>query len=178
MPVDLFTVVKTSKAVEAFVTGGSLSAALAQSANSDVRAASLAIRNIHLARDPSRELALAVGHLQAAHVKLRQAWTSLDYVGKHFRSKAYCNSNRLDQWVCCVLAICYIYLREPQLVEQSVQRALEAERGDAKHAGWADLPGLMLGTLPGLFLEIGESWLDDRFIFKCVFHAIPDTVPL
>jgi hypothetical protein len=171
MPSAFMTAVKSAHTIEYFVINGDLSAELNRSADSDVKAASLALRNMDIARDPQREVTLAVGHLQSAHVKLREAWGALSNIAaRNLRSKPFINSVRLDTWVCCVLSICYLYLKEPALVKQSIQSAQDSMAHDpGYHLGWgkvAEIVGLSYMSLAGLLFDIGSPWIDDSFTFQ------------
>jgi hypothetical protein len=171
MPSLIMTAVKSAHTIESFVVGGDLSAELNRSADSDVKAASLALRNMEIARDPKREVTLAVGHLQAAHVKLREAWGALsNLAARNLRSKPFLNSVRLDTWVCCVLSICYLYLNEPTLVKQSIQSAQDSMAHDpAYRLGWkkaAEIIGMIYVSFGGLLFDIGSPWIDRRFTFR------------
>jgi hypothetical protein len=165
---DLIGAIGSMRDLESFILGGDLSRALASSSNSDMHAASFALRRIDRARDPKDDVRRAADHLQAAHAKLRQAWMSVTAFGaKTFRMKAYANANRLDQWVSCALTVCYLFLREPELVGQSIRMALDAEKNDSRYLTWIDVAiGAAGGLASSLLLESSFSSLDDSFVFR------------
>jgi hypothetical protein len=165
---DLIGSVGSMRDVESFILGGDLSRALVHSSSSDMQAAGFALRRIERARDPKDDVRRAADHLHAAHAKLRQAWTSLaTFGGKTFRMKAYTNSNRLDQWVSCALTVCYLFLRERELVEQSIRMALDAEKNDSRHLSWTDVAiGAAGGLASSILLESSLSSLEDSFVFR------------
>jgi hypothetical protein len=86
--------------------------------------------------------------------------------GKNFRMKAYANANRLDQWVCCALALCYLFLREPEAVRESIRMALDAEENDSRYLTWTDVAiGALGGLASSVLLESSFSSLDEDFVF-------------
>jgi hypothetical protein len=165
---DLIGAIGSMRDLESFIMGGHLSRALTNSSNSDMQAASFALRRIDRARDPNDDVRRAVDYLQAAHAQLHQAWTSLTAFGaKTFRMKAYANANRLDQWVSCALTACYLFVRERELVGQSIRMALEAEKNDPRYLTWTDVAiGAAGGLASSLLFESSFSSVDDSFVFR------------
>jgi hypothetical protein len=164
---DLLRAIDSIQDLESFILGGGLSKALANSSNTDMQAASFALRRIERARDPNDDIRRAADYLQAAHANLHQTWTSLTTFGaKTFRMKAYANANRLDQWVSCALAVCYLFLREPELVGQSICMALDAEKNDSRNLTWTDVAIGAAGGLASSFLLESFSSLDESFVFR------------
>jgi hypothetical protein len=87
--------------------------------------------------------------------------------GKNFLMKAYANANRLDQWVCCALAVCYLFLREPKAVSESIRMALDAEQNDSRYLTWTDVAiGALGGLASSILLESSFSSLDEDFVFR------------
>jgi hypothetical protein len=167
MPIDLITAVASPCDVQTFIMGGDLSRTLAKSSHSDIQAAGFAVRRIARARDPNDDVRRAADHLLAAHAKIREAWTSMSACGgKNFLMKAYANANRLDQWVCCALAVCYLFLREPKAVRESIRMALDAEANDSRYLTWTDVAiGALGGLASSILLESSFSSLDEDFVF-------------
>jgi hypothetical protein len=167
MPINLIDAVASLCDVQSFILGGDLSRTLAKSSNSDIQAAGFALRPIARARDPKDDVRCAADRLLAAHAKIRQAWTSMTACGgKNFRMKAYANANRLDQWVCCALAVCYLFLREPEAVRESIRMALDAEENDSRYLTWTDVAiGALGGLASSVLLESSFSSLDEDFVF-------------
>jgi hypothetical protein len=164
---DLMRAIGSMRDLESFILDGDLSRALANSSNTDMQAASFALRRIGRARDPKDDVRRAADYLQAAHTSLHQGWTSLTTLGaKTFRMKAYANANRLDQWVSCALTLCYLFLREPELAGQSICMALDAEKNDARNLTWTDVAIGAAGGLASSFLLESFSSLDDSFVFR------------
>jgi hypothetical protein len=167
MPIDLTAAVASLSDVQSFILGGDLSRTLAKSSNCEIQAAGFALRPIARARDPKDDVRRAANHLLAAQAKIRQSWTSLTACGgKNFRMKAYANANRLDQWVCCALAICYLFLREPALVKESIRLALDAEENDSRYLTWIDvIIGAAGGLASSVLFESSFASLDEDFVF-------------
>lgn len=118
----------TAKTLVAFVTGGGMQEAVAAIiGDTAMDAARLALKNIGSSRDPRREVQLAVGHLQTAHVANRKIWSQIrNGVRANATFISTCIAADKDVWVSCLMAICYAYLQEPQMVEKSLRFATEA----------------------------------------------------
>lgn len=89
-------------------------------------AAMLALRNIDFANDPNRELTLAVGHLQAAHIAFSSWYMKLNSLQRGYHYSAFHLASQKDRLVCVMAAMTYALLGEHTLMKQNMQRANNA----------------------------------------------------
>ncbi len=175
-------VIGTAASLKAFVEGGALAATLQEIGGVELDAAVLCLRNLGRARDPVREVELAVGHLQSAHFAFQRLYAGESFASASFHEVRIKRAVARAQQVNVMMAICYCYLAEPALMAESIRRAEEAcewviekwsLRKEVRH-NWEDQglsglnplnwwacifpKGLLGGGYFGGFTEEGEFW--------------------
>ena len=111
MPVNVLCVISSSKTLAEFLLGDSLKSEFKAIGGVEMDAATLALSNISNSDDPKRDLTLAIGHLQSAHIAFRKAWeTRNSVVGKTIQFWALLDYQSKDMMVCALIAMCYSYL--------------------------------------------------------------------
>ena len=112
-------------------------------------AAALALRNIRNSNDQRREVELAIGHLQAAHVAYRKQYVSLSALKRGYFHDDVFRACAHDQASNLLLCVCYCHLREKRLMEEHMRRAVECDEHLA-----ADRPYIMGMFNPKHYVEI------------------------
>jgi hypothetical protein len=125
MAQQIITVLKSVNSVKEFIEGGGLAVALKEIGGIEMDAAILCLSNIREAREPKREVQLAVGHLQSAHFAFKKALSSLNAISAAFTHDDNLRTLGKLQQVNVLMAICYSYLHEHSLMIESLQRAEE-----------------------------------------------------
>lgn len=161
----IMSVAGTASSVKEFVEGGSLAVALREIGGIELDAAILCLQNIRQANNPTREVELAVGHLQSAHFAFQRLYTGRGVVTANLHEYFTKRAVAKVQQVNVMMAICYAHLSEPALLRQSMGRSEEAyqwmlrtmDREWAKQwfSGWNPL---------NYWGIIAEVWYGDRFL--------------
>lgn len=113
-----------------FVEGISFLEALSVIGDNELEAAKLAMQSTGKAHDKKREVTLAVGHLQSAHIAYRSIWqrTHGSALGRSTRLLTLDLARQRDRYISCLTALCYVYLGEFQLARSYVTFAKEADQ--------------------------------------------------
>lgn len=91
----------------------------------ELQAAKIAFNNSQKANDPKAEFRLAVGHLQSAHVSFK-AVRSNRGLAFLWNPDVHLHACARDIYSCSLMVIGYIYLKEPKLALESLEKAKEA----------------------------------------------------
>ena len=157
---ELVHVASSLNSIIDFIEGASFLEALSAIGDNELQAAKLAMQNAGKANDRKREVTLAIGHLQSAHTAYRSVWKQA--YGSDFSKRTKAISLELaakkDCYISCLMALCYVYLREFQLARNSVTFAKEADHAkswfDRQPSGGQAV--VIIGTMlrePGKLIE-------------------------
>lgn len=125
--VSLVQVASSMNRIINFIEGAEFVSALSAIADNDLNAAKLAMQNAGKAQDIKREVTLAVGHLQSAHTANRSIWKAYNSdLGKRTKALTLETAAQKDRYVSCLMALCYLYLREFSLAKNCVTFAKES----------------------------------------------------
>ena len=116
---------ETAKKIQAFVEG-ELVTILSTMGEIEFKAAAAALKNISLSRAPSNQVLLAIGHLQSAHMAYRGIYSESKGWKDYFTLATRMAALQKDVFTLCLTAICYKYLGETELMQDSLRLALEA----------------------------------------------------
>ena len=134
---------KTAKKVQQFVEGDLLTI-LSAIADNEYQAARDVLANLHLAKDKKSQMWQVVGHLQSAHT----AYWNVYGVSKGFKDYFILTKReaavRKDIFTLSLIAICYKYLGETDLMKSALRMAL---------AGLDEWKGIDTVTVGELFTD-------------------------
>jgi len=137
-----------------FILGGALAQSLTAIGEVQFRSAALALRNAKISQNPKREVELAVGHLQTAHIAYRKIWDR-NTLRRNLQYNDVQRAFHFDQASNVWMAMCYCYLREKTLMRQAIQRAKDCV---VYHDRWQDEGLWGIAFLNPVHLV---SWSDD-----------------
>lgn len=124
----ILSAVKTLKSLQDFIISGTFLSLLDKIGSIHFEAAALALRNRKKSTDINRELELALGHLQTAHIAYRKAYIKLNDVTFNLQRRDALDSCIRDQWSCVLLSLCYCYLQEKDLATEYLKKAKECSK--------------------------------------------------
>ena len=101
--------------------------------DNELAAAKFALESSKIARNPREQVLLAVGHLQSAHTAYWQTIVKSknSQFKKGARTFSYSATCLKEQWVCSLMAVCYVYLGylgEWELIPKAVGFAKSARK--------------------------------------------------
>jgi hypothetical protein len=123
---QIVSAAETAKSVQRFVEG-QLVGILNAFGEVEYAAAVDALDNISRARKPANQVLLAVGHLQSAHVAYRKIHQASG-IKQYFTLPTRMLALHKDIFTLCLMAICYRYLDEPLLMQDTLRDAFEGFR--------------------------------------------------
>jgi hypothetical protein len=128
---DLITQVKTMNSLIKFVTGEQMQVALTAIGDNHFRTAERVLRNLPNARDQDALLRIGISHLEGAHTAYQEQWDVSNYLVKLSRVFTprfdLLLASKKDVYTCCLLAACYAYLKEEELVYLFIEHAEAAQ---------------------------------------------------
>jgi hypothetical protein len=154
---DLVVSVKAARTAARFVEGGALEEALSEL---NLGAARIALRSADLAVTPEAQVRSAVTHLEAAKaaavakLQKRRLLRNLTRI-----RQVFIDGNRL-RYINGLLAICYRYLGEERLAEQSLALAKSPDGMGETQATDAELWTILAGMVVSLFTAIEEDFIN------------------
>jgi len=174
---DLILAAKAAQTAVRFVEGGPLAAALAEL---NLNAALNAMQKSGRAVDQRAQVWSAVNHLEGAEAALGsklKRWGGIPFAG--VRASRYERTLEEYRYICGLLAICYRYLGEETLAQESLSEAVNPTIS-SRAARIALLPGYMLASaslvgLPGMFLP--NRYEVDWSKFRLPPRGLPITGP-
>jgi hypothetical protein len=128
---DLITQVKTVNSLIKFVTGDQMQVALTAIGDNHFRTAERVLRNLPNARDQDALLRIGISHLEGAHTAYQEQWGLSNFRVK--LSEVFTPrfdimlASKKDVYTCCLLAACYAYLKEEELVYLAIEHAEAAQ---------------------------------------------------
>jgi hypothetical protein len=105
--------------LQKFLQTGQVERTLATLGGSEFDAARLALRHAASSGYPRREIESAIGHLRSALMAYRKVWSSPGFVTVADEAAA----EEGDIWACCLIALCYAYLGEGELMRKYLDEA-------------------------------------------------------
>lgn len=120
---QLISATETHAALIQFIESSSIQNTLSVIGDVELEAAKLAFANIQRSNNPRREITLAVGHLQSAHVAFKNAYSG---IRGFIDIKVLMDAGHKDIFVCCLMATCYCYLHDSQMMRTSIEWASTA----------------------------------------------------
>jgi hypothetical protein len=126
---DMSSLIKATKEVRKFVEVGGLAEALSVFGDVEHKAAQEVLRTLHLAEDKRAHVHEAVVHLRSAHSAyeeaIRLATSGIKKYLTMYKIKSIFSKAILSH---CLMAVCYRYLGEKALMQETIDRAIEIER--------------------------------------------------
>lgn len=136
----LISQVSTVNSLINFVTGEQMRVALTAIGDNHFRTAERVLGNLPNARDKAALLRIGISHLEGAHTAYQKQWYPLkgqwyplkggerEVLTKAFRPFSCLTSCKKDVYTCCLLAACYAYLKEEELVHLAIEHAEAAQQ--------------------------------------------------
>lgn len=157
---NLISQVSTVNSLINFVTGEQMQVALTAIGDNHFRTAERVFRSLPKARDQAALLRIGISHLEGAHTAYQKQWDPLEN-WKNFRGVftatlrqfSCLTACKKDIYTCCLLAACYAYLKEEELVHLAIEHAEAAQRWYDNYSGDKFTADHLLGItdIPALF---------------------------
>lgn len=162
----LLGAVENTKAVYNVVEGGGLIGILDAIGDNEFEAAKLALGNMKRSANPKREVELAVGHLQSAHVAFRRIHSGSSTIERLPQQGAWLNASYKDLFTCGMMAVCYIYLGEKQLVHDALASMSHASKREEVASSLIDADGA-LGSFVSMLnpMQWKYAYINNTFDF-------------
>jgi hypothetical protein len=153
--------------IKRFVETGQGERLLSEFGEVELEAAKLALSSANIARNPAQEVQGAVTHLQSAHVALKRTYSTKKFITLPDEAKAA----NTDIWVCCLMAVCYRYLGEDQLVQSCLDMAQQAMR--VVHVPVFGKGGVIMRmTTIKYYKQAGAVWLRPAHHAKGIVNSL------
>ncbi len=126
---DIATAMKVASSASSlskFLTQGELLSVLQEFGEVQFESAIFSLKNANWANDPKREITLAVGHLQGAHIAFKRMYSGKNFFQRNFGYERIRNSIIYNQHSNLIMSLCYCYLDERELMQQSLNRSKDA----------------------------------------------------
>jgi hypothetical protein len=133
--------------IRSFIEDGSLYSILDTIGDIHFKSAKLALKNIRAARDPQREVWLAIGHLQAAHVAFESICSKTFPIQRIVQQGAWYNACYRDGIACALMAVCYTYLGEKALVKKALEWMKKINQRASSLYLAEEIPGMFASLL-------------------------------
>jgi len=147
----MITQVSTVNSLINFITGEQMLVALTAIGDNHFRTAGRVLGNLPHARDQAALLRIGICHLEGAHIAYQKQWDSV--LTGIFRPYSYATACKKDVYTCCLLAACYAYLKEEQLVHLALYHAERAQQNYIETG--ADFDETFS---PGRAIVLGQFW--------------------
>lgn len=121
---DLVAAAENAASVRAFIEGAEFQEMLAAIGGVELDAARDALKKRKHARDPRQQVWSAVNHLETAHVAFRRGCQSK--TRKYLAGTRWSRACDLDVITLCLMALCYRYLGEAELMHRAISDAWKA----------------------------------------------------
>ena len=162
---NLISQVSTVNSLINFVTGEQMHVALTAIGDNHFRTAERVLSNLPKVRDQAAQLRIVISHLEGAHTAYQNQWYPLkseknfqEAFIQVFRPLSCLTACKKDIYTCCLLAACYAYLKEEELVHLYIEHAEVAQQGFNK---WRKktLDRNDLDSVGGFRDSVGRFWV-------------------
>lgn len=101
---------------------------------------------------------LAVGHLQSAHIAYKNVWQKFNSdFGQTTKAFSFEVACKKDRYVCYLMALCYVYLREFKIAQDCLDSSERADRAYDEYSKGLDKGGRMFLTFSSLITHAGNA---------------------
>jgi hypothetical protein len=165
--------IKSFNQLKAFIEDGVLEQILSNIGDIHTESALISLKNMGKSSDIKREVELAIGHLQAAHVAYKKFYKGLNKIQRQYYYHAGRRACKKDQSVCIFMAMCYCYLNENTLMEESIDNAVSSLKFH-KQFNDDDSLNYIAGLLnPTHYIDVIKDWNED---FSCINQSEIDEI--